>query len=277
MARAWAAFGLFGLVATVATATWVLGRGRIDAGLAPRWGEAALWQALVWGSWGLAIPPLRAALRAPFSPHRRLGAAYAVGLACLAAHAAWSAWLAGLFSPAGRSMTFPARLADRLPIDLLVVTALGGAVLAMDAQRRAAREARLAAGLQETLDRARRPASAATPDVLAVAVGRATIPVPPNDVEWFGAAANHVVVNWRGREGLIRDSLSSLEGRLDPERFARVHRQTIANLSKVREAASLSDGSWRLVMESGAELVASRTYRDRVLERLGRRTRKVPD
>jgi DNA-binding LytR/AlgR family response regulator len=50
-----------------------------------------------------------------------------------------------------------------------------------------------------------------------------------------------------------------------------VHRSTIANLAMVDSASSLSDGSWRLTMKSGAELVASRTYRDRVLERLGRR------
>lgn len=37
-----------------------------------------------------------------------------------------------------------------------------------------------------------------------------------------------------------------------------------------RETASLSDGSWRLTTDSGAELVASRTYRDAVLARLGR-------
>ena len=87
-------------------------------------------------------------------------------------------------------------------------------------------------------------------------------------MEWFGSPGNYVVVNWQGREGLIRQTLQSLEQRLDPQIFARSHRSAIVNLAKVESAQSLSDGSWRLGMASGAELVASRTYRDRLLDRL---------
>lgn len=65
-----------------------------------------------------------------------------------------------------------------------------------------------------------------------------------------------------------RGTLAALETQLDPAVFVRSHRSTIVNLSKVRETASLSDGSWRLTTRSGAELVASRTYRDAVLSRL---------
>lgn len=51
----------------------------------------------------------------------------------------------------------------------------------------------------------------------------------------------------------------------------RPDRAAVVNLYRVRETASLSDGSWRLVTETGAELTASRTYRDAVLGRLGER------
>jgi DNA-binding LytR/AlgR family response regulator len=87
-------------------------------------------------------------------------------------------------------------------------------------------------------------------------------------VEWFGSAANYVVVNWNGREGLIRQTLQSLEQELDPRLFARSHRTTIANLAKVEDAEPMADGSWRLKMESGTELVVGRTYRDAILQRL---------
>jgi DNA-binding LytR/AlgR family response regulator len=76
------------------------------------------------------------------------------------------------------------------------------------------------------------------------------------------------VVNWAGREGLMRGTLNGLSARLDPAVFARAHRSTIVNLAKVKDAASLADGSWRLTLHSGAELVVSRTYRDAVLRRL---------
>ncbi len=103
-----------------------------------------------------------------------------------------------------------------------------------------------------------------------VAVGSRQLVVPLEDVEWFGAAANYVVVNWASHEGLIRQTLQALEKQLDPRTFARAHRGTIVNLTKVGGAESLSDGSWRLIMASGAEIVVSRTYRDAILERLGK-------
>jgi DNA-binding LytR/AlgR family response regulator len=96
------------------------------------------------------------------------------------------------------------------------------------------------------------------------------VPVDLVQVEWFGAADNYVVVHWGGREGLLRATLQSLEARLDPTVFARSHRSALVNLARVREAAPLSDGSWRLTLESGAEVVTSRTYRDDLLRRLGR-------
>ena len=43
-------------------------------------------------------------------------------------------------------------------------------------------------------------------------------------------------------------------------------------LARVCGVQPLSDGAWRLTMESGAELVVSRTYRDAVLARLRRKS-----
>jgi DNA-binding LytR/AlgR family response regulator len=89
-------------------------------------------------------------------------------------------------------------------------------------------------------------------------------------IEWIGAAANYAVIHWEGREGLVRETLKALEQRLNADVFVRIHRSSIANLAMVESASSLSDGSWRLVMKSGDELVVSRTYRDQILARLGR-------
>jgi DNA-binding LytR/AlgR family response regulator len=61
-----------------------------------------------------------------------------------------------------------------------------------------------------------------------------------------------------------------LEARLEPARFARGHRSTLINLAHVAELKPLADGAWRATMDSGAELVVSRTHRDAFLARLGR-------
>jgi len=42
------------------------------------------------------------------------------------------------------------------------------------------------------------------------------------------------------------------------------------NLARVRDLRPLADGAWRVTLDSGAELVVSRSYRDGFLARLAR-------
>lgn len=166
--------------------------------------------------------------------------------------------------------------AQRAQLDILMYASFGVLALAAFFQRRSAEEAGAAEDIRLALDVARialdRPSTQRQEQPpLMVSAGSRRIPVSIDDVEWFGSAGNYVVVNWRGNEGLVREPLQSLEKRLDPRLFARGHRGAIINLGKVAAAVSLSDGSWRLTMSSGAEVVVSRTYRDTILGRLGRK------
>ena len=76
------------------------------------------------------------------------------------------------------------------------------------------------------------------------AADRATVVVPTStgelvldaeEIDWIEADDYYAAVHTRGRRHLIRESLSSLEARLDPARFVRVHRSAIINLDRVRE------------------------------------------
>ena len=53
-----------------------------------------------------------------------------------------------------------------------------------------------------------------------------------------------------------------LEKRLDPRRFQRVHRSTIVNLDQVKQVRPHTNGECFLVLDSGAEVKVSRSYRD---------------
>ena len=270
LGRWWpAALGGFAWAVTVLGATAVLTAGRRAAGVDPRTGEALLWQALAWTPWIPVAVLLSTVLRRCRNLKQMTGAVYGFAL-IVPVQTAWATALARAYSPAASGRPLPVLLLERLPVDLLVYTAIVGSVLAVAAQRRAAAQAATAAALARALELARAAPAPAAPERLAVSVGSRRVLVDPAEVEWFGSAGNYVVVNWAGREGLIRDTLAALEARLDPAVFARAHRSTLVNLSKVRETASLSDGSWRLLTESGAELVASRTHRDAILARLGR-------
>jgi DNA-binding LytR/AlgR family response regulator len=162
-----------------------------------------------------------------------------------------------------------------MPVAILLYTAVAAVGVAAAHHRQAARAQVRADALEAALATARQALARATagtrpPTRLMVATGPRRVPVALAEVEWFEAAGNYVVVHWDEREGLVRETLQGLEARLDPAVFARGHRSTLVNLARVRETRSLSDGSWRLTLASGAELVVSRTYRDALLSRLGR-------
>ena len=171
--------------------------------------------------------------------------------------------------------TIATRTLGRMPVSLLLYTAIVAIGLAAAHHRRANDERARARALEIALEQARdalaRASAAPAPldERLIVMSGARRVPVEITEVEWFGAADNYVVVHWSDREGLLRSTLQALEERLDTRLFARCHRSTLVNLARVKAFAPLSDGSWRLTMESGAELVTSRGYRAQLLNRLG--------
>ena len=92
--------------------------------------------------------------------------------------------------------------------------------------------------------------------------------LPVDRIDWFEAAGDYVTVHSGERETMIHDSIASLAERLDPARFARVHRRSIVALARVRAVERGKFGAITLVLESGASVAVSRTYRGEILERL---------
>lgn len=165
------------------------------------------------------------------------------------------------------------RSIDRLPVAILLYTAVVAAGLAATYWLRADRHRREMQALAVALEAVRAP-PVPTPESLAtliVSVGRRRVPVSPHEIEWVSSAGNYAVVHWRDQEGLLRQTLQQMETQLAAARFARGHRSTLINLARVAHLRPLADGAWRATMDSGAELVISRTYRDAFLARLGRR------
>ena len=84
------------------------------------------------------------------------------------------------------------------------------------------------------------------------------------DVDWVQAADNYVTLHVGTKEVLLRETLASIEKQLDPERFARIHRSVIVQLDRIVELHPASHGDVDIVLRSGARLVLSRTWRERV-------------
>ncbi|MGF7156254.1 LytR/AlgR family response regulator transcription factor [Novosphingobium gossypii] len=235
-----------------------------------------LWQALSFGTWIPIAWLLSYMARSHRSGRRTVARTLALGAIVIPLQALLTILLDAAFSPTtGHSLL--ARWIARLPVSIALYTGIMAIVAALAWRAQAAAERRRNARMQHALAvaRSRTPQSlgASEPQTratrLLVSVGSHQVPVDTNVVEWFGSAANYIVVNWDGREGLVRRTLRAMEEELDATIFARCHRTAIVNLAMVLHATSLSDGSWRLTMRSGSEIVVSRTYRDTILSRLG--------
>ncbi len=84
-----------------------------------------------------------------------------------------------------------------------------------------------------------------------------TIVLKTTEVVWIEAEDYYVRIHsTRGRH-LVRASLASLEARLDPHDFLRVHRAAIVNVDEVREVQDR--GALCLVLSDGTEVPVSRS------------------
>jgi len=99
--------------------------------------------------------------------------------------------------------------------------------------------------------------------LLVKARGR-TLFLDVGEVDWFQAAANYVELHVGDTVHLMRETLRDLETRLDPARFARIHRGCIVNLDRVAELQPWSKNDWLLILKDGRQLKLSRRYRHRL-------------
>jgi LytTr DNA-binding domain len=93
--------------------------------------------------------------------------------------------------------------------------------------------------------------------------------IAANDIEWLQASGNYVNLRVRGHDYPLRSTIAGIEARLDPGRFARIHRSYIVNLGRIASIEPLDTGDARLHMHEGGTVPCSRRYRDALRSRIG--------
>jgi two-component system LytT family response regulator len=91
-----------------------------------------------------------------------------------------------------------------------------------------------------------------------------------SEIDWIEAADYYIKLHVGGATHLLRESLTRLERRLDPQRFVRIHRSTIVNLERIRELRCVAQGEYRVCLTDGTELRLSRSRKQRLKVRLNR-------
>ena len=93
--------------------------------------------------------------------------------------------------------------------------------------------------------------------------------VRADEIVWIEAANYYVKLHVAGKVHLLRESMTSLESRLDPALFFRVSRSAIVNLDRVRELQPFSRGSHIVILDSGARVKLSHSRRESLEQILG--------
>ena len=82
--------------------------------------------------------------------------------------------------------------------------------------------------------------------------------VAVDDIVWIRASRNTVLIHLADRVHELRETMSALATRLDPRRFARVHRSAIINVRRVKAIHPWFNGHHVVTMDTGQQLRMSR-------------------
>ena len=99
-------------------------------------------------------------------------------------------------------------------------------------------------------------------DRLLVRQGDRHILVRTATLQWIEAEDNYVRLHVEGTSFLLRQTMSGILARLDPNQFRRIHRSAIVNLDCIKELQPWTSGDHLVIMRDGTKLTLSRTFRD---------------
>jgi len=106
------------------------------------------------------------------------------------------------------------------------------------------------------------------PNRLAIPKDGRVVFVATKDIDWIEAEGNYVRLHLGNREHELRETLASIEQRLDPSEFLRIRRSTIVNIQRIKEIPAWFHGHHRVLLENGTELRMSR-YQREIARKLG--------
>jgi two-component system LytT family response regulator len=89
------------------------------------------------------------------------------------------------------------------------------------------------------------------------------------EIDWIEAAGNYLKLHVGDETHLLRETMNSLEARLDPERFLRIHRSTIVNIERVQELQPWFHGDYLVILRDATQLTLSRSYRQKLQDFFG--------
>ena len=98
--------------------------------------------------------------------------------------------------------------------------------------------------------------------------GKRITAVRTADILWIEANGDYCDLHTADASYLSNLSLSELEARLDPVKFARVHRSFIVSTAAITHLTSDGEGGYEAMLRNGARVRVSRTYGAKIKHRI---------
>lgn len=96
------------------------------------------------------------------------------------------------------------------------------------------------------------------------------IRIAAQDIERIDAERDYMRLHVAGRSYLLHQTISTLEERLDPAQFIRLHRSTIVRRDRIRSLKHEGGGVWAADLGDHGEVRIGRTYLDHAKAMTGR-------
>lgn len=88
--------------------------------------------------------------------------------------------------------------------------------------------------------------------------------LPVEEILFITAEDKYLSLHTADKRYLLRETMTSLETKLDPAPFVRIHRSHLVNVDYIRDFHPRAHVDYDLVLKNGTQLVVSRRYRERL-------------
>ncbi len=88
--------------------------------------------------------------------------------------------------------------------------------------------------------------------------------LPISEIRWIAAEENYVRICTASESHLLRETMTGIESKLDPQMFMRVHRSAIVNLKFVKEVRRESSGDFSVLLSNGQKVAMSRSHHSNI-------------
>jgi two-component system LytT family response regulator len=127
-------------------------------------------------------------------------------------------------------------------------------------------------GLLNDLDKGSKGSSSARGlERMVIKSGGRTFFLSTSEIDWIETEGNYVRLHVGSESYRLRETLATLEEKLNSQRFARIHRRYLVNLDRMQELQPWFHGDFVVILKDGTELRLSRRYKSRLEEKLGGR------